>query len=174
MLLKCDAGEDPWESVGLQGDPTSPSERRSVLGVQWKDWCWRWHSQSLATWCEELTYLKRPWCWKGLGAGREGDNRGWDGWMASPTQWTWAWVDSGSWWWTGRPGVLRFVVLQRVGHDWTTELNWYLKHLNNLVEKYQSHIMGDFLFWLYRIISNLFLFQERWTMNFECEWLKKL
>ena len=60
----------------------------------------------------------------GIGAGGEGDDRGWDGWMASPTQWTWVWVNSGSWWWTGRPGVLQFMGLQRVGHDWATELNW--------------------------------------------------
>ena len=77
----------------------------------------------LATWCEELTHLKRPWCWEGLGAGGEGD-RGWDGWMASLTRWTWVWVNSGSWWWTGRPGVLRFMGSQRVGHDWAAELNW--------------------------------------------------
>ena len=56
--------------------------------------------------------------------GGEGNNRGWDGWMASPTQWTWVWVNSGSWWWTGRPGVLRFMGSQRVRHDWATELNW--------------------------------------------------
>ena len=55
---------------------------------------------------------------------RRRDDRGWDGWMASPTQWTWVWVDSGSWWWTGRPGILQFMGLQRVGDDWTTELNW--------------------------------------------------
>ena len=61
----------------------------------------------------------------GNGAGGGGDDRGWDGWMASPTQCTWVWVNSGSWWWTGRPGVLRFMGLQRVGHDWVTELNWY-------------------------------------------------
>ena len=59
-----------------------------------------------------------------LRAGGEGDDRGWDGWMASPTQWTWVWVDSGSWWWTGRSGMLWFMGLQRVGHDWVTELNW--------------------------------------------------
>ena len=68
--------------------------------------------------------LARPWCWEGLGAGGEGDDRGWDGWMASPTRCTCVWVNSGSWWWTGRPGVLRFMGLQRVGHDWATELNW--------------------------------------------------
>ena len=60
----------------------------------------------------------------GLRAGGEGDDRGWDGWMASPTQWTWVLVDSRSWWWTGRPGVLRFMESQRIGHDWVTELNW--------------------------------------------------
>ena len=68
--------------------------------------------------------LEIPWCWERLGAGEEGDNRGWDGWMVSPTRWTWVWVNSGSWWWTGRPGVLRFMGSQRVGHDWATELNW--------------------------------------------------
>ena len=60
MLLNCGVGEDSWESLGLQGDPTSPSYRRSVLGVHWKDWCWSWNSNTLATWCEELTHLKRP------------------------------------------------------------------------------------------------------------------
>ena len=78
---------------------------------------------TLATWCEELTHLKRPWCWERLKAGGEVDDRGWDGWMASLTQWTWVWVNSGSWWWTGRPGVLQSMVSQRVRHDWVTELN---------------------------------------------------
>ena len=79
---------------------------------------------TLATSGEELTHWKRPWCWEGLGAGGEGGDRGWDGWMALPTRWAWVWVNSGSWWWTGRPGVLRFMGLQRVGHDWVTELIW--------------------------------------------------
>ena len=79
---------------------------------------------TLATSCKELTHWKRLWCWEGLGAGGERDDRGWDGWMASPTRWTWIWVNSGSWWWTGRPGVLWFTGSQRVGHDWATELNW--------------------------------------------------
>ena len=75
------------------------------------------NSSILATWCEELTHWKRLWCWEGLGAGGEEDDRGWDGWMASPTQWTWVWVDSRSLWWTGRPGVLWIMGSQRVGHD---------------------------------------------------------
>ena len=79
--------------------------------------------QYLTTWCEELTHLKRLWCWERLRAGGEGDNRGWDGWMASLTQWSRVWVDSGSWWWIGRPGVLQFMGSQRVSHDRVTELN---------------------------------------------------
>ena len=81
-----------------------------------------WNSNTLATSCEELTHWKRPWCWEGLGTGGEGDDRGWDGWMASPTRWTWVWVNSGSWWWTERPGMLQFMASQRVGHNWVTEL----------------------------------------------------
>ena len=72
--------------------------RRSALGVHWKDWCWNLNSSTLATSCEELTHWKRLWCWEGLGAGGAGDDRGWDGWMALPTQWTWVWVNSRSWW----------------------------------------------------------------------------
>ena len=79
--------------------------------------------KALATWCEDLTHLKRPWCWGKLKAGGEGDDKGWDGWMASLTQWTWVWVDSGSWWWTGRPGILQPMGSQRVVPNWT-ELNW--------------------------------------------------
>ena len=120
----CGVGEDFWESLGLQGNPTSPSSRRSVLGVHWKDWCWSWNSNTLATWCEELTHLKRPWCWERLKVEGEGDNGGWDGWMSSPTQWTWVWINSRSWWWTGRPGMLQSMGSQRVRDDRVTKLNW--------------------------------------------------
>ena len=67
---------------------------------------------------------KRPWRWKRLKVGGEGGDRGWDGWMASSTQWTWVWASLGSLWWTGNPGVLQFMRSQRAGHDWVTELNW--------------------------------------------------
>ena len=130
MLLNCGVGEDSWETLGLQGHPTSPSQKRSVLGVHWKDWCWSWNSNTLVTWCEELTHWKRPWYWEGLGAGGEGDDRGWDGWMVSPTQCTWVWVDSGRWWWTGRPGVLRSVGSQSTGHDRATELHYEVTPLS--------------------------------------------
>ena len=124
ILLNCGIGEASWESLGLQEDPTSPFWRRSVLGVRCKDSCWSWNSNTLATSCEELTHLKRPCCWERLREGGERDDRGWDGWMASPTRLTWVWVDSGGWWWTGRPGMLRFVGSQRVRHDRAIELNW--------------------------------------------------
>ena len=122
MLLNCGVGEDSWESLGLQGDPTSPSKGKPVLGVLWKDWCWSSNSNTLATSCEELTHWKRLWCWEGLGAGGEGDDRGWDGWMALPTRWTWVWVNSRSWWWTGRPDMLRFMWSKEL--DTTEWLNW--------------------------------------------------
>ena len=97
----------PWTS--RRSNQSILKEISSVLGVHWKDWCWICSSNTLATWCKELTHLKRPWCWERLRAGGEGDDRGWDGWMASLTEWTWICVDSISWWWTGRPGVLRFM-----------------------------------------------------------------
>ena len=99
----------------------------------------------LATSCEELTHWKRLWCWEGLGAGGGREDRGWDGWVVSPTQWTWVWVNSGSWWWTGRPGVLRFMVLQRVRHDWVTELNW--KGILNKTISRAPQPLGSSIWW---------------------------
>ena len=85
---------------------------------------------SLATSCEELTHWKRLWCWERLGAEGEGDDKGWDVWMAWPTQWTWVWINSGSWWWTGRPGMLWFMGSQIVRHDWAAELKPIYKTMN--------------------------------------------
>ena len=113
-----------------------------ILGVHGKDWCW--HSNTLATSCEELTHWKRPWCRERLQAAGEGNDRGWDGWKASPTPWAWVWVNSRSWWWTGKPGVLQSMELQRVGHDWMTELNWnlcvYCLRTNIYLHKYSTII----------------------------------
>ena len=103
-------------SLGLQGDQTSQSLRKSVLNIHWKDWCWSWNSNTLATWCEEPTHWKRPWCWERLKAGGEVDDGGWDGLMASLTQWTWVWASSRSWWRTGKPWG-------RTESD-TTEVTW--------------------------------------------------
>ena len=80
--------------------------------------------QSFGHLMQRTTHLKRPWCWERLKAGEEEDHKGWDGWMASPTRWTWVWVNSRSWWWTGRPGVLRCMGSQRIGLNRATELNW--------------------------------------------------
>ena len=100
--------------------------RKSVLNIHWKDWCWSWNSNTLATWCEELTHWISPWCWEKLKTGGEGNDRRWNNWMGSLTRWTWVWVSSGNWWWTGKPGMLQSMGLQRVRHDLVTELNWWI------------------------------------------------
>ena len=96
--------------TGRRSNPIHPKGNQSRI-FNWKDWCWSWRpdveASTLATWCKELTHLKWPWCWGRLKAGGKGDNRGWDGWMALPTQRAWVWVNSGSWWWTGRPGIAK-------------------------------------------------------------------
>ena len=101
------------------------------------------------------------WCWEGLGAGGEGDDRGWDVSMASLTQWTWVWVNSRSWWWTGRPGMLRFMRLQRVGHNWATELNWtelnwivYNKYILNELSLKKTHTKQIYVLWNYKTYCN--------------------
>ena len=86
---------------------------------------------------------KRPWCWEGLKAGGEGDDRGWDGWKASLTWWAWVWASSGNWWWTGRPGVLQSMGLQRVRHSWVTELNWTLYY--SLKELYFTYSLASLI-----------------------------
>ena len=88
--------------------------------------------------CEELTHWERPWSSGRLKTGGEGDNRGGNGWMSSLTWWTWVWVSSGSWWWTGKPGMLQSTGLQRVGYNWVTELNW---------TDVFTLILGNFLEW---------------------------
>ena len=112
----------------------------------WREWCWSWNSNTLATSCEELIHWKRPWCWEGLRAG-EGDDRGWDDWIASPTQWTWVSVNSRSWWWTGRPGVLQFMGSQLVGHNWATELNWKCLSYNT-DNMFQKNFLTKHAAWL--------------------------
>ena len=111
-------------ALGLLGNQTNAFWMKSTLNIHRKNWRWSWSSDTLATWCKELTHWKRHWCWARLKTGGERDDRGWDGWMASPTQWTWLWTSSRSWWWTGNPGVLQFMGSQRVGHGWVTKLNW--------------------------------------------------
>ena len=174
MLLNCGVGEDSWESLGPQGDPTSPFWRRSALGFLWKEWCWSWNSSTLATSCEELTHWKRLWYWEGLGEGGEGDNRGWDGRKASLTRWTWVWVNSGSWWWTGRPGVLQFMGSQRVRNDWVTELNWIVVILYYISVPLPRH----FLFYVFsmlhsdrKILSNISILMEEFCIFWYFLWI---
>ena len=113
---------EPWCWRRLLRVPwTARRSNQSILkeispGISLEEWCWSWNSSTLAS-CEELTHWKRLWGWEGLGAGGEGDDRGWDGWMASLTRWMWVSVNSRSWWWTGRPGVLRFMGSHRARHD---------------------------------------------------------
>ena len=111
----------PWTARSNQSILKEINPEYSLEGL-----IWSWNSNFLATWCEELTHWKRLWCWERLKAGGDGDNRGWDGWMASLTQWTWVWTSFGSWWWTERPGMLQSMGLQRVGHNWVMELNWWI------------------------------------------------
>ena len=131
MLLSCGVGEDSWESLGLQGDQTNQSSRKSVLNIHWKDWSWS--SNTLATWCKELAHWKRPWSWERLKAGGGGDDRGGDGWMASLTWWTWVWVISGSWWWEAW-----HVAVHGVIKSWTrlSELNWTEPLIRYIICKY--------------------------------------
>ena len=122
ILLNCGVREDSWESLGLQGDPTNPSSMKLILNIHWKDWCWSWNSNTLATWCKELTHWKRPWCWEKLRAVWEGVGRGWVVWMPSLAQCRWVWASSRSWWWTGRQACC-----SPWGHnesDTTEQLNW--------------------------------------------------
>ena len=159
MLLNCGVGEDSQEFLGLQGDPTSPSRWKSVLNIHWKDGCWIFsHEYSLEGLMLKLKLQyfghwppdAKDWLlWKDPDAGKDWRwERKWTTEdeitrMASPTWWTWVWASSGSWWWTGKPGVLWSSGLQRVGHDWATELNW------------TSEVAVRFSFFLYLYVHNL-------------------
>ena len=154
MLFNCGVGEDSWESLGMQGNPTiNPKEinpEYSLEGLLLK-----LKLNTLATWCKELTHWKRPWCWERLKSGGEGDDRGWDDWMASLTWWTWVWITVGNCWWTGKPSLL-----QSMGHkesdmtEWT-ELNWIfhcLGIISSLFFRLWTCIQVNFMSWLLWIV----------------------
>ena len=125
--------ESPLDCKEIQ--PVHP-KRRSVLGVHWKDWCWSWNSSTLAISCEELTHWKKRWCWEGLRAGGEGDDR-WDGWIASPTRWAWVWETPGVG--DGQGGL---VCCDSWGHrelDTTERLNWKINSGKNTVYTYNGN-----------------------------------
>ena len=130
-----------WTMV-LEKTLESPLDCKEIQPVHSKgnqSWIFTgsWNFNILAAWCEELTHLKRSWGWERLKAGGEGDDRGWDGWMVSLTQWTWVWVNSGRWWWIGRPGMLQSIGLQRVRHYWATEqkIVWALEIQNKYIQQ---------------------------------------
>ena len=110
----------PW--TAMRSNQSTLKEISPEYSLKWL--MLKLNSNTLATWCEKLTPWKRPWCWERLKAGGEGDDRGWDGWIASPTRWTWVWAISRSWWWTGKSGMLQSMGLQRVRHNQVTELKW--------------------------------------------------
>ena len=126
MLLNCGVGEDSWESLGLKGDQTCQSQRKSVLNFHWKDWCWSWSSNTLATYAKNWLIGKDPdaekdWRWEEKGM-TENEMAGWHHQLDGQC----VWASSGSWWWTGKSGLLQCMGLPRVGHDWATELNWLM------------------------------------------------
>ena len=112
-----------WVAISFSKESSQPRDWTRISHIAGR--CFNlWATREVQSWYKEPTHWKRPWCWERLRAGGEGGDREWDGWMASLTQWTWIWASSGSSWWTGKPGVLQSMGLQRVGHDWATELNW--------------------------------------------------
>ena len=135
--------ESPLDCKEIQ--PVHPKENQSWIFIGRTD-AEAETLNTLATWCKELTHWERPWCWKRLKMGEEGDDRGWDDWMASQTQWTWVWVSSGSCWWTGKSVVLQSMGSQRVRHDWATELNWTDVHMCCHIDKKIT------FFWVYRFV----------------------
>ena len=120
--------ESPLDCKEIQ--PVHPKGDQSWVFIGRTDG-WSWTSNILVTWCKELTHLKRPWCWERLKAGKKGMTED-DCWMAS-AQWTWVWVNSRSWRWTGRTSMLQSMGSQRVGHDWATELNWIILHNHTIM-----------------------------------------
>ena len=111
-------------------------------------------ANTLTTWCEELTHWKRPWCWERFKVGGKGTVKGWDAWMASPTRWTWVWANSASCWWTGKPGVLQSMWLQRIRHNWATELNWTKSKLIVNVSWIDEENWYNLSFW-YKDVGNM-------------------
>ena len=128
MLLSCGVVEDSWESLRLQGDPTSPSSRISPE-CSLERLMLKLKLQYLGHLVQRTDSLEKTLILGKIEGRRRRDDRGWEGWMASPIQWMWVWVNSRSWWWTGRPGVLQSMGYQRVGYDSVTELNWRLEWL---------------------------------------------
>ena len=151
MLLNCGVGEN------LRVTWTARRSNQSILKEISPEYSLEGLMLKLKL--QYLGHLMRrtDWCWERLKVGGEGDDRGWDGWMASLTQWTWVWVNSGHWWWTGRPGMLQSVGSQRVGHDWVTELNWTYNRSSRCfgyLSFYPGAKLSDTVYWIARSLPN--------------------
>ena len=172
MLLNCGVGEDfesplDWKEI----QPIHPKGNQSLEALILAHLMLKLKLQFLPTWCEELTHWLRPWCWARLKAGGEEDDRGWDGWMASPTRWTWVWASSGSWWWAGKPGMVQSMGLQRVRHEWATELNWIFHGIDIW------HFVYPLIDWsAFRFLFFLLWIMLLWTFvhRFLCELIFKI
>ena len=152
--------ESPLDCKEIQ--PVHPKGDQSWMFIGRTD-NWSWNSNTLATWCEELTHWKGPWCWERLRAGGGRDDRGWDGWMASPTRWTWVWVDSESWWWTGKAGVLQSGLKES---DKTKQLNWTKQIINiSFLRRSWSVQLGGVFLYLFGLGLHLVLME--WDFNME-------
>ena len=130
--------ESPLDCKEVQ--PVHPKGNHSWIFIGRIDG-WSWSSNTLATWCEELTPWKRPWCWERLKAGGKGDDRGWDGWMTSPTLWTWVWASSGSWWWPGKPA-------RPWGHKESDATEWQLNWSEVAKLRLRCFSLSCLYFWL--------------------------
>ena len=144
MLLNCGVGEDfesPLDCEEIQ--PVHPKGDQSWVFIGGTGA----EAETPILWPPhaELTHWKWPWCWERLKGGGEGDNRGWDGWMVSLTQWIWVWTSSGSWWWTGKPGVLQSMGMQSARHDWATMLNWTDRYLRRRQNKEQKKLFEEII-----------------------------
>ena len=158
MLLNCGVGKDSWESLldCKEIKPVNPKGKQSWIFIGGTDP--EADSSTLATWWEEPTHRKRPWWWERLKAGPEGDDRRWDGWMASLTQWTWVWASSWRWWRTKKPGLLQSMGSQRVGHD-------------RVIEQQQAQIRASV--WVWRILIFIYLFTIYLFIYFGFWYLKR-
>ena len=160
MLLNCGVGEDSWDSIGLQRDPNSSSLRKSVLIIHWKDCCWSWNSNTLATWCKELTHFKRPWFWKSLKnqARRKGDDKGWNGWMAH-------WLN----------GQLRNLVMDREAwhvqsmgtQSWTRQSDWTEQNWTDVCIIY---IYVCIVIYIHTYVCVITIRLPRWLSGKESAW----
>ena len=146
MLLNCGVGEDSWvpwtarrsnQSILKEINPEYSLERLILS----------WNSNTLVTWCKELTHLKRPCCWERLKERGERHDGVWDDWMTSPTQGACVWVNSGSWWWIGMPGLLQSMGSQSFRHDWATELNWMESRMKKFSSYYHWIVYSFLKFW---------------------------